>query len=517
MREATAVRLLPTLAIIAEELENVCPVVQAFVREEDAVYRGVRAFTGQKLRKDILYILASEDVARFPVREYAFVAPAPVAGAANYIRCAGCTTAQLLEFLQELFLDFQETESRINALAYENATLEQLCILGEELLENAICIHDNWFMVLAKSKSGRLLFPDGDTPWELIPQQFLDEFRMDAEYQRTYQHRRTELWSMEVNGRMVYTLYVNLYEKETYRGRLLISDTGRAFKKRDYIIAELLAQQALVLLKEQRHRTVTGSRGADAIMYDILNGQYTPAAEFSALMKTLFWEKNDRFLCIRIQRQEPIQTGTVDHILHQDLFVAFPGSYIMLSGDQQVVIINLNKTPLSLSAVRHILAPLCRDYYQYGGISSPVEGIRELPVAYNQAEEALNQAFRFRDEHWIIQFYTCALDYTLTHLNTPMQLRHLVAPQLLELMQYDREKGSQLFETFKAYINNERDIPKTAAQLIIHRTTLTYRLKKIHAMMDMNLEDPNVRLYLQLSLKMLEQEKTVKLSKIDQA
>ena len=91
-------------------------------------------------------------------------------------------------------------------------------------------------------------------------------------------------------------------------------------------------------------------------------------------------------------------------------------------------------------------------------------------------------------------------------------LRHLAAPQLLELISYDREKGSQLFETFKTYLICERDIPKTAEKLIIHRTTLTYRLKKIQALMDLDLEDADVRLYLQLSLRMLEQENTVKLS-----
>ncbi len=508
-------RLLPNLEIFAEELENHGMAVIAVSQEPHRRFRGARRFTGQKLQEDILYVITSEEAPRFPAEEYAFASGDDIPGS-NRLYCPGCTPEELTERLQDLFLDFQETEDRINRLIYSGGDLEQLCCLGEELLGNVVCIHDNWFMILAKSRSGHLVFPDGQGTWELIPQEFLDEFRLDEDYRNTYIHRGAELWQMEENGILHSSIYVNLYEKETYRGRLLIPDALRPLKKRDYITAELLARQAVVLMKEMRSKTVTQSRGADDIFYDILNGNATPAAEFSALMKALQWEKNDRFLCIRIRRQEPLRVDALEHILHRDLFQAFPGSYIMFDGDQQCVVIDLNKTPYALRDIRHLLAPLCRDYYQYGGISSPVAGIRELPVAYQQAKVALNQAFRLRNENWILFFHNCALDYTLMHLNTPMQLRHLVAPQLLELIDYDREKGSQLFETVKTYLTCERDIPKTAARLIIHRTTLTYRLKKIQSLMNLNLEDPDVRLYLQLSLRMLEQENTVKLSEVVQ-
>ncbi len=40
--------------------------------------------------------------------------------------------------------------------------------------------------------------------------------------------------------------------------------------------------------------------------------------------------------------------------------------------------------------------------------------------------------------------------------------------------------------------------------MIIHRTTLVYRLKKIQSMTSINLDDPEERLYLLLSLRLLE-------------
>ena len=67
-------------------------------------------------------------------------------------------------------------------------------------------------------------------------------------------------------------------------------------------------------------------------------------------------------------------------------------------------------------------------------------------------------------------------------------------------------RGTQYFETLRAYLLNERDIPKTAETLIIHRTTLLYRLKKIKSLLNVDLEDPWKRLYLTLSLWILEKE-----------
>ena len=50
-------------------------------------------------------------------------------------------------------------------------------------------------------------------------------------------------------------------------------------------------------------------------------------------------------------------------------------------------------------------------------------------------------------------------------------------------------------------------IPATAAELIIHRTTLTYRLGKIAELTRLNLDNPDLRLYLLLSFQLLDRER----------
>lgn len=503
--------LFPTMPVLAEELTILGFPITSHISDGTGHYSGIRLYRGQPLREDILYLLTEEWSAGFPRDQAGYVALGEISGLADHLTCPMELREKVVDALQDIFAQFQDTANRINGMIYQGATLDDLCNLGETLLNNPVAIHDNWFMILAQSHSTDAIMPGNSSPWSLIPQEFLDEFRIDVEYQKTYQHRHAELWVHNRATSEDKTLYVNLYDLDVYLGRLLIMETQQCFRKKDYLIAQLLARQAIVLIKAKRGRKPLGNRSTDDILWDILCGKRTETGEFTIFLSTLRWEIADKFLCIRLQRQESVKTDAMEAVLHRELLLAIPGSYVMMISGQQCVIVNLTRTPMTLPGIHHALAPLCRDYFQYGGISSPITGMRDLKVAYTQAGEALNQAFRRRDHRWLVYFWDCALEYILMHLDTPMQFHHLVAPQLIVLQDYDREKDSQLFETLRVYLENERDIPKTAAQLIIHRTTLTYRLKKIRAMMDLNLDDPNIRLYLLLSLQMLEQEKTAAL------
>jgi DNA-binding PucR family transcriptional regulator len=141
-----------------------------------------------------------------------------------------------------------------------------------------------------------------------------------------------------------------------------------------------------------------------------------------------------------------------------------------------------------------------------------VEGIQELNASYIQAGIALDTAFQKRGIQWVMSFSECVLDYMIQSATSPLLARHLVCPELLALRGYDEENKTPFYETLKQFLLLERDIPKTSETLIIHRTTLLYRLKKIQSLVHLNLEDPWTRLQLMLSLWILEKEETTDLS-----
>ena len=117
----------------------------------------------------------------------------------------------------------------------------------------------------------------------------------------------------------------------------------------------------------------------------------------------------------------------------------------------------------------------------------------------------MDRAFRMRSHQWCMSFEDCALEYLLSRIETPTPVSLYLSSVPQFLQQYDQEHGSQYCMTLKSFLQNERSIPRTAAALIVHRTTLLYRLEKIIALTRLDLDDETVRLYLQLSFRLLEE------------
>ena len=341
---------------------------------------------------------------------------------------------------------------------------------------------------------------------KFIPKDLVDEFKFNPSYLKTYSTHGAALWDGISPSDAGQCLYVNLFDANQYRGRFFILQTRQKFRKSDYLLAECIAQRIILVMRRKKPGDNWQYHSMDDIVYSLLDGRSQDLAELSLLLDMMKWGKNDQYLCLRTQSQQPDTTTVLDHVVHGDLINLFPSSYVMLLRKQQVVVINLTKSKLSAATVRYMIAPVCRDYFMYVGISSPVRGISGLQAAFHQADIALKEAFVMRNERWVIPFSTCALDVMLRNIQVGLQPINLVAPELLYLMEFDQKRGTQYFETLKGYLLNERDIPRAAEALIVHRSTLIYRIKKIISMTNLNLDSQEQRLYLLISLKILEQE-----------
>lgn len=504
MDMAHLLQLNPTLEILLEELTLRGWHCTGQIRFASQTFCGIRLFTGsQTLRRDILYVLRPGE-SRFPTDRFAYICTAPTEGEADHICCPEQSPEVILDALMDLFFCFQQHGSRIDQLTYQGGSLDELCELGAELLENPVYIHDDWFILIGMSRDAEaIMVPEYlmSSTKGFVPKVIVDDFKYDSDYLETYAHKDAQIW--QSGSEMPNTLYVNLWDGAVYRGRLLVVQQNRSFRKSDFLLAQVLTQRAILLLQRKLLQDRSQLRSMDDTVFALLEGRAANPADLAHMLDMLNWNPADAFLCVRIRSQKTERNTVMEHQLHSDLFRQFPQSYIMFLGQEQCLILNMEQTPILPAQLRHQLALLCQDYYLYAGVSSPVSSVSQLCNAYFQAGVALEQAFRLRSDRWVLLFGDCALEYVLKNLPTPLTPGQLVSPELDTLIRYDRENGTQYFDTFREYLLNERDIPKTSASLIIHRTTLLYRLKKIQAMISLNLEDPWLRLNLMLSLKIL--------------
>ena len=507
METTQPIHLLPTMPMLCEYLTQMGWDCAPYISDETQQYREIRLYhRKQILRKDVVYLLRPEEK-EFPFDEFAYISSGYLSGLANHLRCPAIPDEEILDRVLEIFYQFRNWEEEINSLLYRGASLEELCELGAEILENPVWIHDDWFVMMAMSKEfAHIMEPEYlmSSAKGFVPRAVVEDFQSDSEYLETYAHRGAQLWYAPEWDHT--SLYVNLWEGAVYKGRLLVARSNRDFRKRDFLLAEVLTQRALILLRRKQLGDADIHENMDDIVFALLQGRPKDPLDLEHLLNMLRWRKQDRFLCLRIRPQVKGQTSMTAHAIHSDLFRCFPEGYILLDNQAQTIILNLTRCAATPNQIRHQLAPLCRDYCLYAGISSPVSGILELNAAYCQAGIALDQAFRLQSEKWIVHFSECVLDHLVQAVASPLTASHLVSPEIALLKEYDREKGTLYFETLRQYLLQERDVPKTSEALIIHRTTLLYRLKKIQSLISVDLEDPWQRMYLLLSLWILENE-----------
>ncbi len=78
-----------------------------------------------------------------------------------------------------------------------------------------------------------------------------------------------------------------------------------------------------------------------------------------------------------------------------------------------------------------------------------------------------------------------------------------IRPEILELKKHDEENDTDFLETLYAYISKERSLVNTAELLNVHRNTIVYRVGKIEEIINLDLDDSNIRYHVLISIILL--------------
>ncbi len=139
----------------------------------------------------------------------------------------------------------------------------------------------------------------------------------------------------------------------------------------------------------------------------------------------------------------------------------------------------------------------------YVGISLLFKDVKKLSVGYLQAEAASNIGKK-RSGDDIAYFYSrFYLDDMLEHYSETMPLEDTYTHYLDRLLD-DCGSASSNAKLLYYYLCLERNISLVAKQVHMHRNSVIYRVQKIHDMLSLDLDDPEVRLRLLISFKILE-------------
>lgn len=128
------------------------------------------------------------------------------------------------------------------------------------------------------------------------------------------------------------------------------------------------------------------------------------------------------------------------------------------------------------------------------GVSPSFQDFFDLKKNYILAKSACDLS----DKFGITNFSDIILKYaeSLISSNTATTIVH---PALTLLKEYDLANHTDLCNTLKVYLKNERNLADAARELYIHRNSLIYRIGRISELTTVNLDDPETRFHLLLS------------------
>ena len=135
------------------------------------------------------------------------------------------------------------------------------------------------------------------------------------------------------------------------------------------------------------------------------------------------------------------------------------------------------------------------------GIGRPAVG----PAMWLQSQQQARESWRMGKE-WkaapVTYFGDLGLYQLLTTFGGNAEAARFYRKTLGRLLSHDANKNSELVETLEAFFTCHGNLSQTAAELHIHRNTLTYRLDQIALITQLDLNDADARFSLQFALKL---------------
>ncbi|GHO86052.1 CdaR family transcriptional regulator [Dictyobacter formicarum] len=131
------------------------------------------------------------------------------------------------------------------------------------------------------------------------------------------------------------------------------------------------------------------------------------------------------------------------------------------------------------------------------GIGRIAKNLQGLPLSFREAQQALEIGRRLFGEGNLHSFARLGIYRLLFHLNGHSELDDFYYETLGPLLNND----STYVETLEGFFRCNGNLSEMARTMHFHRNSLLYRLNRIEALLGRSLEDPELRLALQIALK----------------
>ena len=339
----------------------------------------------------------------------------------------------------------------------------------------------------------------------ILPLDILNDFKVNEDYLVTMHTTGPCVFPAETFGYAI--LYQNLWYNKKYRGRICVNEIKRRIRPGDFYLLDFFSGIVLEVLKAGEGLVMNHAMSLSRVLFQMLEGEQEDMQALDRALLQYGWTAKDDYFCVCFFSEErDIHTNSVQYFCSR-LMDHFPDSCAFLYEKCVVMLVNSTLSDMNPGSFGNRIAVMLREGLMKAGISALSSDLQMFPLYYEQAVCAYETGQKINDTFWSYRFEDYQMDFVLENALEKLPASLLCSPEILRLREYDATHTAELSRTLKIYLEQDRNLARTAEILQIHRSTLLYRIGRIKEMTGLELEEPREKFRLLLSYYLIEQNR----------
>lgn len=407
-----------------------------------------------------------------------------------------------LALVREQMLDLLAQKSNMQAVVNK----------GSEILENPILVIDPNFRILMGSTG---IDVDDDNWTSTMMNRFVNE-EVIASMQESMVIQ--ELQSSGSGGGTVESdipnghkcIRVALFTNRRYIGFVGVYDYNHPFSENDKSAIKIIAKAVNAMMNYDPFYSTRKGSMYELFLKDLLEADGDKARKDVMRRYSGLSFGNLKTITVIAQKDTTDDSSNMPaSFIKSQLEQIFYSHVSIIYENRIVALINMDKKLGSITKVINTsFNEFCEKNGLIAGRSRIFEETENAYIYYQHAMTALRYGIRTESQaasqNHIYVYDDHMIDHILNVCKKSGELETFVHKDILKLIRFDKEYKSAYYDSLRTYLYNFGNMSETSIELGVHYNTIKYRIKMIQDIIGRTLEDPEYKLQLFFSCRMMD-------------
>lgn len=297
------------------------------------------------------------------------------------------------------------------------------------------------------------------------------------------------------------SLCINRFEDDEYFATLYLDDIMKPFTDKDKILLKYLASIVKNTIRiKYSNGNFSRTQKIKSLSKQIIHGEPVEQLEMISCLQKAGWEVSDHFMCFVAESKEKGYSEPVIDMIGEKVCSTDQSLLSFTLNDRLVISADLDFSSGSFEGYAEEYGRMLADYHMTVGISPVFNDYFQLIFGYQAGSFAISQGSQQNSSASVFRFDELIPEYIKAQCTRSIPADMLSSGPLRRFIDTSRKNSDGHLNILKVYLRNNMNIAQTSRDLYMHRNTLLYRLNRINEELGLDLDDPNVRLQIMVSL-----------------